>query len=165
MGVVPPKVLFFPENEPNYLNIYAEMPIGTDIDKTNAIATRIEERVDSLLKADYVEVDGNLNVVTSVIGQVGNGTSDPMEGPALGPTPNKARINVSFIKNGSRGDFTSAEIQERVREELSDFKGVDIVVAKDPAGPPQGAPIQVELSGENYRDLLLTFLEMETLQK
>ncbi len=154
MAVVPPKVLFFPENEPNYLNIYAEMPIGTDIDKTNAIATRIEERVDSLLKADYLEANGDLNVVTSVIGQVGNGTADPMEGPALGPTPHKARINVSFIKNGSRGEFTSAEIQERVREELADFKGVDIIVAKDPAGPPQGAPIQVELSGENYNDLV-----------
>jgi multidrug efflux pump len=150
MIVMPPKVLFFPENEPNYLNVYAEMPIGTDIDKTNAIATQIEERIDSLFRADYLEINGDLSVVTSVIGQVGNGTSDPMEGPALGPTPHKARINVSFIKNGNRGEFKTAKIQERVREVLSDFKGVDIVVAKDPAGPPQGAPIQVEISGEDY---------------
>ncbi len=155
MAIFPPKVLFFPENEPNYLNIYAEMPIGTDIDKTNEIATVIEERVDSLLRANYLDQNGELSVVKSVIGQVGNGTSDPMEGPALGPTPHKARINVSFIKNGERGEYTSAEIQNRVREELADIKGVDIIVAKDPAGPPQGAPIQVELSGEDYLGLVV----------
>ncbi len=153
-GMFTPNVLFFPENEPNYLNVYAEMPIGTDIEKTNAIAEQIEQRIDSLIRTDYLEQDGSLNVVTALIGQVGNGTSDPMEGPALGPTPYKARITVNFIKNGQRGEFTTPEIQTRVREELSDFKGIDIVVAKEMAGPPQGAPIQVELSGENYKDLV-----------
>ncbi|MFK7755433.1 MAG: efflux RND transporter permease subunit [Flavobacteriales bacterium] len=155
MVVAPPKILFFPENEPNYLNVYAEMPIGTDIDKTNEIATIIEERVDSLLRKAYLDEGGELTVVKSVIGQVGNGTSDPMEGPALGPTPNKARINVSFIKNGERGEYTTAQIQDTIRHILSDIKGIDIVVAKDPAGPPQGAPIQVELSGEDYLALVV----------
>lgn len=155
MMISPPKVLFFPENEPNYLNVYAEMPIGTDIDKTNEIAVVIEERIEELLRKEYLEENGDLKVVKSVIGQVGNGTSDPMEGPSLGPTPHKARINVSFIKNGNRGDFTTAQIQDTVRHILSDIKGVDIVVAKDPAGPPQGAPIQVELSGEDYLGLVV----------
>ena len=155
MMILPPKVLFFPENEPNYLNVYAEMPIGTDIDKTNEIAVVIEERIEELLRKEYLEENGDLKVVKSVIGQVGNGTSDPMEGPSLGPTPHKARINVSFIKNGNRGDFTTAQIQDTVRHILSDIKGVDIAVAKDPAGPPQGAPIQVELSGEDYLGLVV----------
>ena len=35
MGLFPPKVLFFPDNEPNYLNIYVEHPAGTGISVTN----------------------------------------------------------------------------------------------------------------------------------
>jgi multidrug efflux pump subunit AcrB len=33
IGLVPPKTLFFPENEPQYVNVFIEAPIGTDIDE------------------------------------------------------------------------------------------------------------------------------------
>ena len=35
MAVIPPKVVFFPDNQPNLANIYIEMPVGTDIEETN----------------------------------------------------------------------------------------------------------------------------------
>ena len=34
-GFFPPKVLFFPENQPNYINVFVELPVGTNIAKTN----------------------------------------------------------------------------------------------------------------------------------
>ena len=32
-----PKVIFFPINEPQYVNIFIETPIGTDIERTNEV--------------------------------------------------------------------------------------------------------------------------------
>ena len=36
IAIFPPKVLFFPDNQPNYLNVFVELPVGTNINKTNA---------------------------------------------------------------------------------------------------------------------------------
>ena len=43
MGIFPPKVEFFPANEPNYVNIFILHPIGTDITKTNETAIKVEK--------------------------------------------------------------------------------------------------------------------------
>ena len=40
LGAFPPKVEFFPSNEPQYLNIFITKPIGTDIEETNASRVR-----------------------------------------------------------------------------------------------------------------------------
>ena len=42
LGAFPPKVEFFPSNEPQYLNIFITKPIGTDIEETNRV-TKFEE--------------------------------------------------------------------------------------------------------------------------
>ena len=47
--IFPPKVLFFPENRPNYINVFIELPVGTDIEETNNFTKIIEEKVDSIL--------------------------------------------------------------------------------------------------------------------
>jgi multidrug efflux pump len=44
LGVFPPKTLFFPENEPQYINAFIEAPIGTDILKTDSITRLVERR-------------------------------------------------------------------------------------------------------------------------
>ncbi|NBC66907.1 MAG: AcrB/AcrD/AcrF family protein, partial [Bacteroidetes bacterium] len=41
LGVVSPKVVFFPESEPNFVYVYNEMPAGTDIDETNRMNKQI----------------------------------------------------------------------------------------------------------------------------
>ena len=49
MGVFPPKVLFFPDNQPQYLNIFVSKPIGTDLAETNEVAKDVEQRVMDVL--------------------------------------------------------------------------------------------------------------------
>ena len=51
MGVFPPKVLFFPDNQPQYLNIFVSKPIGTDLAETNKVAKDIEVQVMEVLAA------------------------------------------------------------------------------------------------------------------
>ena len=40
LGAFPPKVEFFPSNEPQYLNIFITKPIGTDMRRPTASRAR-----------------------------------------------------------------------------------------------------------------------------
>ena len=161
MAVIPPKVVFFPDNQPNLANIYIEMPVGTDIEETNRITKEMEDQIESLLKVYEYPVDGKPYnyMVESVIAQVGKGTSDPNEGPANQATPNKAKVVVAFREMKYRLDaegnrVASADVLNLLRDNISTIPGVLIAVEKDQNGPPQGAPINIELSGDNYEELL-----------
>jgi multidrug efflux pump subunit AcrB len=162
MAVIPPKVVFFPDNQPNLANIYIEMPVGTDIEETNRITKEMEDQIESLLKVYEYPVDGKPYnyMVESVIAQVGKGTSDPNEGPANQATPNKAKVVVAFREMKYRLDaegsrVASADVLNLLRDNISTIPGVLIAVEKDQNGPPQGAPINIELSGDNYEELLV----------
>jgi multidrug efflux pump subunit AcrB len=162
MAVIPPKVVFFPDNQPNLANIYIEMPVGTDIEETNRITKEMEDQIEGLLKVYEYPVDGKPYnyMVESVIAQVGKGTSDPNEGPANQATPNKAKVVVAFREMKYRLDaegnrVASADVLNLLRDNISTIPGVLIAVEKDQNGPPQGAPINIELSGDNYEELLV----------
>ncbi len=153
LGAFMPKVIFFPINQPQYLNIYVEMPIGTDINVTNEVTKEIEERVIEMMKK-YEDENGENFLVESVLGQVGNGTSDPNEGPSMGNTPHKARITVQFVKFQDRRGVVTSEVMEDVRAALNSYPGVQITVSKNSDGPPQGAPISIEIKGDDYQQLV-----------
>ena len=162
MAVIPPKVVFFPDNQPNLANIYIEMPVGTDIEETNRITKEMEDQIEGLLKVYEYPVEGKPYnyMVESVIAQVGKGTSDPNEGPANQATPHKAKIVVAFREMKYRLDaegsrVASADVLNLLRDNISTIPGVLIAVEKDRNGPPQGAPINIELSGDDYEELLV----------
>ena len=153
-GTFPPKVLFFPETPPKQVYVYLEYPIGTDIEVTNKLSYKIEDKIQDYLKK--YEVNGDNFLITSVIGQVGEGTSDPNQGQQGGTTPNKARITVDFVKFIERNDVHTNDVLIEIRNLLQDYPGVNITVDRPSDGPPTGAPINIEVSGENYNQLLIT---------
>ena len=160
LAVVPPKVEFFPSNEPQYVNIFISKPIGTDIGETDRITREVETLVDEVLareefKRPNPETGENESfIVNSVIALVGNGTSDPAEGPQLGDTPNKARIAVNFVKFPDRRGLSTKEVLNALREQLKGYPDAEVVVTKNSDGPPQGPPINIELRGEDYDAVL-----------
>lgn len=144
-----PAVIFFPENEPQYVNVFIEMPIGTDIEETNRITLEAEEAIQKVI-TPYGDV------VESVLAQVGKGTSDPAQGVmANDNSPHKARIMTSFVEFQDRGGVSTAGIMEEIRAAMNDIPGAIFTVDKDPVGPPVGKPINVEVVGENYEELIL----------
>lgn len=167
MGIFTPKVLFFPNNEPQYINVFIEKPIGTDIDETNRVTKDIENIIlETLDDPRFKEKDPKTGavepfLVSSVIGQVGAGTSDPNQGPSLNNTPNKARITVSFVKFQERNGLKTNDVLNLIREKLDGYPEADVVVSKNQDGPPQGAPIQIELQSDDYNALLLTAESMK----
>lgn len=151
-GLFPPKVLFFPETPPKQVFVYLEYPIGTDIEVTNHLSKKVEDKIQDYLKK--YEVNGENFLITSVIGQVGEGTSDPNQGQQGGNTPNKARITVDFVKFMERNGVNTDDVLVEIRELLYGFPGVKITVDRPADGPPAGAPINIEVSGENYEKIL-----------
>lgn len=161
LGVFSPKVLFFPVNMPNYVNVFIEAPIGTDIIDVNKTTKELETKIIDYVSQYEVEDEESNGVrnrynylVESVIAQVGAGTSDPNEGPSMAATPNKARITVSFVQFQHRRGVSTNQVMDDIRELVGGTPGVQITVDKDPAGPPQAKPINIEVSGDNYDELL-----------
>ncbi len=155
MAAFPPKVIFFPINEPKYVNVFVEMPIGTDIEKTNDYALAIENQVLDLVEPYEFMVE-------SVITKVGEDASDPNDPSSFGQssTPNKARITVNFVEYQYRVDpatediVMSSQVMEELRNNLTDFPGVTITVDKDAAGPPAGKPVNIEVVGPDLEKLI-----------
>ncbi len=160
LGSFMPKIEFFPINQPNYVNIFIEAPIGTDIEKVNAITKDLEQRVlNYAAKYEVVETDENGErthnyLIESVIAQVGEGTSDPSQGPSMANTPHKARITVSFAQFQFRRGIITNDVMEDIRSLVRGVPGVQITVDKDNAGPPTGKPINIEITGDDYFQLL-----------
>ncbi|WP_372766275.1 efflux RND transporter permease subunit [Lutibacter sp.] len=153
-GVFSPKVLFFPETPPKQVYVYLEYPIGTDIEITNKLSIDLENKIQQYLKK--YEVDGKNVLITSVIGQVGEGTSDPNRGQDGGTTPNKARITIDFVKFIERGSVDTQDVLIEIRALLKDIPGVDIIVDRPSDGPPAGSPVNIEVAGDDYQQLLAT---------
>ncbi len=146
-GASQPKVALFPENEPNYINIFIEKPIGIDIEETNAFTEKIEDEIFSLLKPYE-------HAVESFMAQVGEGASDPNQMSGQQETPNKSLITVSFVEYEFRNGVNTKKVMEEIRQGLTKYPGVQITIDKDLMGPPVGKPINIEVSGENYERLI-----------
>lgn len=150
-AIVKPKVEFFPNADPLYVNAFVEMPMGTDIAATNRVVEDIEKRIEKKLS-------DKRHIVEAVLTQIGENTSDPNSPPEPGVTPNKARISVSFVPYKDRDGISTTDILSELREEVRDYPGVEIVIDKNADGPPAGKPVNLEIRGENI-DTLLTLSE------
>ena len=155
----PPPIVFFPDNQPNYVNVFIETPLGTDIETTNKISKDLECRITKAVQKDSV-------IIEAILTQVGEKTADPNEGsPNMGSSPNKARITVSFFEYEKRvflSDVNTSDIMSNIKDATKDFPKAQITVGKDNMGPPVGKPINVEVKGENYLTLIE---EVEKIKK
>ena len=172
-GIFPPKVLFFPENQPNYINVFVELPVGTNIAQTNQTTLEIKKEIDNVLNSpisdedtlSYYEVaDIEINdtiitttpFVSSIIEQVGKGTSDPNAGPSFGETPHKSRITVSFCEFSHRKGLNTSTVKSEIESALMGkfHADITIIVDKEQSGPPQKPPVNIEVTGGmNYGEL------------
>ena len=157
------KIEFFPDNTPNQIIVYIEYPQGTDIEKTNTITKEIEQRVYAALNSsEYMEGDRNF-LVESAVSQVGAGAGNPQtDGGSTAEMPHKGKVTVSMREYKYRKGADSKKLQKEVQEALQGiYPGVAISVEKDAAGPPQGYPINIELKGKDYAELIATAEKMK----
>ncbi|WP_353777337.1 efflux RND transporter permease subunit [Winogradskyella sp. 3972H.M.0a.05] len=152
------KVEFFPDNTPNQIIAYIEYPEGTDIEKTNAITKDIEERVYKIINEEAYK-HGDFNFLTeSAVSQVGEGAGNPQtDGGSQAEMPHRGKITATMREYKFREGADSNDLLKKVQEDLKDvYPGVSISVEKDAVGPPAGYPINIELEGNDYGELIAT---------
>jgi len=152
------KVEFFPDNKPNQIIVYIEYPEGTDIEKTNHITKEIEKKVYSVLNESTYK-DGNHNfLVESAVAQVGEGAGNPQaDAGSSAELPHKGKITASMREFKFRRGEDSELLRQKVQKALVGiYPGVLISVEKDANGPPVGSPINIEIEGNNYTELIAT---------
>ena len=140
-------VEFFPATEPDRATIAISAPDGTDLSTTD----RIVRRVEAVLAATE-----NVDVYVAETGISGGG--NPMAGSQA--QANAARITIDFLphandtKKGERSRIENTDLTiAYLRKTLQQIPGAVIEVNKEEMGPPVGAAISVEVSGEEFHDV------------
>ena len=147
--VAPPKIVFFPEGDPNFIYVYVNLPIGTDQSQTNEVIKKLEKKV--------TEVVGGKNNkdVSSIISNVTVGVTDPQD-EDQGAYPNKGKITVAFVEFGKRTGPETSVYLDKIRSVVQGIPGAEITVAKEQSGPPTAKPISIEVTGDNLESLIKT---------
>lgn len=145
-GIRSPKVVFFPQSDPNFIYTYIQMPIGTDQAYTDSITRVVENRV--------MRVVGTENkVVESVISNVAIGATDPRSGDQS-VQPHLGKVTVAFVEFGKRDGQSTAVYLDQIRDAVKGIPGAAITVEQEQGGPPQGKPINIEILGDDFNDLV-----------
>ncbi len=156
LGLAAPKVEFFPENQPQQIFVYIEYPEGTAIDKTNQIAKRIELEVSEVINQPKYLDKGENFMIDSNVTMVGLGAQNPeTDKGGDQDMPHKAKITLTMAEFKYRRGFSSERMRQEIQERLKGkYAGVSISVEKEASGPPAGYPVNIEVSGEDYNELI-----------
>ncbi len=146
-NIVNPKVVFFPDNEPNTVNTFIKMPVGTEIAVTDSVTRIVEGRIMSVLGRDNPLVE---SVVTNVALLASENEFDNST-----KSSNLAKIAVNFVQYHERNGKNTGNYLNEIRNAVKDIPGAEIVVDKILMGPPVGKPINIELAGEDLNELVV----------
>ncbi len=138
---------FFPDPEPNFTYVYAELPMGSDASVTDSVAKILEKKIYEVVGTDNPNIE-------SIITNIGLNAGDP-QNPDRVPTPHKVRITVAFVRFSERKNFSTRKTLEAIRQKFADepISGVMINVDKESAGPPTGPPVNIEITGDDFNML------------
>ncbi len=147
-----PQVVFFPKSEPNFVYVYATLPVGTKPAATDSVARLVEERV-------YSVIGENNPIVESVITNVAVGANESQDDRS--PYSHKAKVGVGFVEYAQRNGQSTAKYLEEIREATKGIPGVEIAVDQEQNGPPTAKPINIEISGEKFEDLIVASVNLK----
>lgn len=139
-----PKVVFFPETEPQTVFVTMELPVGTSLEKTDNVSREVEQ----IIKETLEPFD---HIVKSVTTNVGVGKGGAFENET---SPNKSLTSISFFEYKFREGISTAKIMQQITQNLDGFVGAKIFVEKAEEGPPTGPPVNVDISGDEFDELI-----------
>lgn len=143
-----PEVKFFPTSDPNYINIIAELPIGSDLSATDSVMMRIERDINRILEP-------HKHAVKSVLTTVGKG--DPEKWMVTGSQFNKGLTTITFVDYKDRGGVNTSKIMRQLNDEIANrYPGVKMSISQNQMGPPAGKAINIEVTGQDIEKLIYT---------
>jgi len=164
-------VEFFPEIDPKGMYINVDVPEGADLEYIDRIMQRVEMAVadgsrtedtaQGHTQEDYRKTLA-LKPYTSATGTSYSGPSDLQNitdiymkgvvtaGPGSAFDPNAPNhVGVRFLDLEERRRSTHDSVDD-IRDRIKDIAGGKITVAMQEEGPPTGAPINIEIAGDNF---------------
>ena len=158
-GARQPKVINFPQAEPNFTYVYTEYPIGTEITFTDSVTKEIEKRVLVVLDK-YDAFNTEKPLVKSVITNVGVGATTDMDFNKSASLPHKSKVTIEFVEYKYRDGISTIEVMSEVRSIMrggdyngnyyKPIEGAEISVEQEANGPPAGYPVNIEVSSEKF---------------
>ena len=163
-------VEFFPDIDPDSAYVNIDPPEGADLDYIDRIVKKVEMSVNgangegempalNLYNSSYKprmhkKAGGEKFYGPSDLGDIEYIYSKAVETSGgfsfESNLPNHIGIQFLELKDRNR---PSATCLEEVRKRVKDIPGARITVAKQEGGPPTGAPINIEISGDDFRVL------------
>jgi multidrug efflux pump subunit AcrB len=173
VGIEKP-IEFFPDIQPKSMYVNVDVPEGADIDYIDRIMRRIEMAVagiseeklfDSTVKSNnqYLEA---LSPKTheKANGEIFSGPSDlenieniyikavTSSANSIFDTNAPNHVGIRFLEMEER-KTSSSDTMDVIRERVRHIPGGRITVAAQEEGPPTGAPINIEIAGDDFQML------------
>jgi multidrug efflux pump subunit AcrB len=143
---------FFPVGDPNQLYVYLKLPVGTQVGYTDSVTKVLEAKVNKVLDNE----PGKRNpIVESIISNVAVGAGDPMRGDRS-PHAELGRLQINFVEFEKRDGKSTAPYLDAIRAQLKGIPGAEISVAQEQSGPPTEPPINIEIQGDDFDNLIKT---------
>lgn len=125
----------FPDVEPRNATVQVKFPQGTSIERTDAVLRTVERKL-----ADYPDIKFFLTTIGAQSAMAfGGGVAASHEGS----------VYVEFVEAAKR-QTNSLALIDSIREAVGTVPGAEIKVAREEEGPPTGAPVSIELSGDDF---------------
>lgn len=145
-GIRKPPVEFFPTSDPSFIYTYVTTPVGTDQKVTDSITRIVENRV-------WKVIGNNNPIVESVISNVAVGATDPSSGDRSAAS-NRGKVSVAFVKFAERNGESTRDYLDKIREAVKGIPLAEITVEQEQNGPPTGKPINIEIAGDDFDELI-----------
>lgn len=135
----------FPSADPNFIYVYLNMPVGTDVKVTDSLTRVMERKVEDVVGKDNP-------IVESIISNVAlNASEDQFDRSA---TSNKGKVGVAFVEFGKRNGVSTKAYMDKIREATAGIiPGAEITVDQEQGGPPTPKPVSVEIRGDDFEQL------------
>ncbi len=174
IGLEKPKE-FLPDVDPNALYINTEIPEGTELDYIDRVLRRIEFAIAGYPEEDHPDQYGTerLEDISSLQALAPRAYTTPAGKEYTGPSDLKNIKNVylrGVISSGSGSGFSEntpnhiglrfIDLEDRgrsskdtvadIRSRVEKIPGAKITIKVEEQGPPTGAPINIEIAGDNF---------------
>ncbi len=138
-------IVLFPSADPNFIYVYLNLPVGTDVNVTDSLTRVMEGKVMEVLGPDNP-------IVESVIANVAlNASEDQFDRSA---TSNKGKVGIAFVEYGKRNGVSTKALMDEIRQATKGvIPGAEITVDQEQGGPPTPKPISVEIRGDDFDQL------------
>ncbi|MGB8193784.1 MAG: efflux RND transporter permease subunit [Chitinophagaceae bacterium] len=147
------KTEFFPTGDPNIVYVYLRLPVGTKTAYTDSLTKTLENKVFQVL-------GDNNPVVESVISNVAVGATDPFAGER-GTQPHLGRIQISFVEYEKRHGQKTSTYVDSLRSTIKEIPGAEVSISGEQNGPASGAPINIEVIGEEFDAIVATAVDLK----